>query len=244
MPKKQSALCYICPQTSQIAQTAQNKRTPCNDAIDAMTSHLFVVPLQHAAVLEFCVCWLLHFCKFHANPSSTLNLTVSSESQRNRDSNDILSIRKYCELFTYMLNTFLLKIRHWNQWANGSKKTQKTYLPLEARGPPSSASMPGYINAWSHLTHHPKRQLDRFTHFGTTTQQFPHWLQWDALSTSPKLPLPIQWLPSPSNTPIPRPTPLTNPNGIKTHSSFLPQYTFRTDRQTNQQMGSATGLHH
>jgi len=38
----------------------------------------------------------------------------------------------------------------------------------------------------------------------------------------------------PSNTPMPRPTPLTTPNGIWIHSAVLPQYTFRTDRQTDQ----------
>jgi len=40
MPKMQPALCYICPQTSQIAQTVQNKQIPGNHAVIAMTSHL------------------------------------------------------------------------------------------------------------------------------------------------------------------------------------------------------------
>jgi len=35
------------------------------------------------------------FCKYFANPTLILNLTLSSESQRNVDSNDILSVRKY-----------------------------------------------------------------------------------------------------------------------------------------------------
>ena len=38
---------------------------------------------------------------------------------------------------------------------------------------------------------------------------------------------------TPSNTAIPRPTPLTIPNGIRIHSAVLPQYTFQTDRQTD-----------
>jgi len=38
---------------------------------------------------------------------------------------------------------------------------------------------------------------------------------------------------TPSNTPIPQPTPLTNPNSIQIQSAVLPQYTFRTDRQTD-----------
>jgi len=39
-PKMQHTLCYICPQTSQIAQTTQNKCTPINDTIVATKSHL------------------------------------------------------------------------------------------------------------------------------------------------------------------------------------------------------------
>ena len=46
----------------------------------------------------------------------------------------------------------------------------------------------------------------------------------------PILPLPLRRSPPPSNTPIPRPTPLTIPNGIRIHSA-----TFRTDRQTDRQ---------
>jgi len=38
---------------------------------------------------------------------------------------------------------------------------------------------------------------------------------------------------TPSNTSIPRPTPLTIPNGIWIHSAVLPQYTFWTHRPTD-----------
>jgi len=34
-------------------------------------------------------------------------------------------------------------------------------------------------------------------------------------------------------TPIPRPTPLTTPNGIRIQSAVLPQYTFRLHRETD-----------
>jgi len=45
---------------------------------------------------------------------------------------------------------------------------------------------------------------------------------------------PTPWtITTPSNTPIPRLTPFTIPNGIRIHSAVLPQYTFRTDRQTD-----------
>jgi len=45
------------------------------------------------------------------------------------------------------------------------------------------------MNAWAHSTHHAKRQLDRCTHFHTTTQESPHWLQWDAANSPPNCPL-------------------------------------------------------
>jgi len=51
-----------------------------------------------------------------------------------------------------------------------------------------------------------------------------HWLQWDALHLPPKLPLPLRWSPLPSNTPIPRPIPLTTPNGIHMQSAIFSQY--------------------
>ena len=92
-----------------------------------------------------------------------------------------------------------------------------------------------------HPTHHAKQQLDRYTHFHTTTQQIPHWLQWDAANSPPKLPLPLRRSPPKFNTPIPSPTPLTTPNGIQIQSAVLPQLTHRhthkvtdaTDRPTH-----------
>jgi len=50
---------------------------------------------------------------------------------------------------------------------------------------------------------------------------------------------------TPSKTPILRPTPLTNRNGIRIQSDVFPQYTFRqTDRQTDTQTHRPTGLFH
>ena len=57
--------------------------------------------------------------------------------------------------------------------------------------------------------------------------------QWDALRSPQKLPLSFRRSPPPCNTPIPRPIPLTIPNGILIQSSVLPQFTRRTDRQTD-----------
>ena len=53
----------------------------------------------------------------------------------------------------------------------------------------------------------------------------------------PKPPLPLGARRPPFNTPIPRPTLLTTRNGIRNQSLVLPQYTFRTIQQTDQQMG-------
>jgi len=49
------------------------------------------------------------FVHFFTTPMSILNLTMSSESQENDVSNDILSERKYSQLFTHKSNIFLLK---------------------------------------------------------------------------------------------------------------------------------------
>jgi len=47
--------------------------------------------------------------------------------------------------------------------------------------------------------------------------------------------------PPPSNTLIPRPTPLTVPNGIRIKSAVLPQYTFWTDRPIDRLADGQTG---
>jgi len=54
-----------------------------------------------------------------------------------------------------------------------------------------------------------------------------HWLQLDALFWLPNLPLPLRRSPPTSNTPIPRPTLLTTPNGIRIQSAV------QTDRPTD-----------
>jgi len=51
------------------------------------------------------------FGHFSSTPTSILNLTISSESQYNDDSNDISSVLKYSQFFTHESNTFLAKIR-------------------------------------------------------------------------------------------------------------------------------------
>jgi len=46
------------------------------------------------------------FVHLSSTPTSILNLTISPESQWNIDSNYILSVRKYCPLFTHESNAF------------------------------------------------------------------------------------------------------------------------------------------
>ena len=65
---------------------------------------------------------------------------------------------------------------------------------------------------------HPSRQR-------ITTPQSPH--------SPSKLPIPLRRSSPPSNTSIPRPTPLTTPNDIQIQSAVLSQYTLRGDRPTD-----------
>jgi len=115
---------------------------------------------------------------------STWNLSTFLESQRNVDSNDMLYVRKYSQLFMHELNIFLLKIRPLKPLGQWWQTTPKFTPSLQATWTPIL-----YINACVHPIHHTKRQLDWFTHFPTTTQQRPHWLQWDAQHSPLKLPL-------------------------------------------------------
>jgi len=78
----------------------------------------------------------------------------------------------------------------------------------------------------------PQEQLDSLTHFYTTTQHSPHWLQRDATHSPPQI-APFRgvistlvYLLHPSTS---RPT---TPNGIQIQSAVFPQYTGQTDRHT------------
>jgi len=73
----------------------------------AMPSPLHTV--HSPAERPFCVCQLLNFANCSQTPASTSNLSTSSESQWNIDSNGVLSVRKYYQLFLHESNTFLLQ---------------------------------------------------------------------------------------------------------------------------------------
>jgi len=96
-------------------------------------------------------------------------LTIHAESQWTQISNDILTVWKYCQLFTHELNT---------------KIHSKTPFKLMGRKIPD-----------------------------TSSSRYGMW--------------------TPSNTPIPRPTSLSTPNGFQIRSAILSQYTLRTERQTD-----------
>jgi len=82
---------------AKIAQTAQNKHATGN-AIVAMAT---LTRVKIAASRDF-------FVKSRLAATYTISkLTTSSESQQRDVFNDILSVRKYSELFTHELNTFL-----------------------------------------------------------------------------------------------------------------------------------------
>ena len=110
---------------------------------------------------------------------------------------------------------------HWGMW------TLDTHLIDPSLDQPHSPS------------HTTARLVHKLLHNDATKS---HSLQWNAPNSPPKLPLPLRRSTLPSNTPIPQPTPLSNPNGIQIQSAVLPQYTFQTDRHTDQYVGQATGL--
>jgi len=76
----------------------------------------------------------------------------------------------------------------------------------------------------------------------TTTQQSPHWLQWDAPSSPSKLHLPLRRSPPLSNTSIPRPTPLTkrHPDPLSRFATvhFPDQQTDRPTHRPTDELGN------
>ena len=155
-----------------------------------------------------------------------LNLTISSESQW-KDVSDILSVRKYCQLFTHESNKFV---------TNNAIETNGGKTPQNLLKPPFNLQ-----HVDSHLIHqclvrpHPLSQMKA---------QSVHALQHNYATKSllatmgrptftPKTAPSLRRSPPKSNTPIFRLTPLTTPNGTPMQSAVSPQYTF-ADRQMGQ----------
>ena len=65
----------------------------------------------------------------------------------------------------------------------------------------------------------------------------PHWLQWRAPNSPPKVPVPVDRSLNPTTCLIPGPVrPYTTPNGIRIRSASFPQCTGQTDRRTDRQI--------
>jgi len=142
-----------------------------------------------AAWHDFCMKWLLHFCKFLVNPN--IDFKPNYFFQKPTDvSNDILSIPKYSELFMHKSKTFLLK--KYAIQTNGVKKTPKLPLSLAERGPPFNTHIP-------RLT--PLTTSNNSSITSCAFTQYPHWLQWMPQIHPTKLPLLLRWSPPPFNTP-------------------------------------------
>ena len=173
---------------------------------------------------EFCMCWLLHvFCKFLANQYRP-RTWLSVESQWNVDSNDILSVRKYSQLFMHESNTFLLKIRHWNQWANGGKKPKTAPFPW-------GKWTPHLVHQYLDPTHWPLQMTARSVYaLRYNYARKSILVRMGCPKFTPKTAPSLQRLLPPYNTSISQPTSLTIPNSIQIQSAILPQYTFRTNR--------------
>jgi len=102
-----------------------------------------VVPLQHAVGCEFCMCWLLHFCKFLTNPNIDLELDCIFGKPMKRRFQWYIVHMEIFQPFMYESNTFLcesmpLKPRGWFR----DKKLLKPPFPCST-STPSNTSMPG-----------------------------------------------------------------------------------------------------
>ena len=82
------------------------------------------------------------FANFSQIPTSISHLTVSSESQWNVDSNDMLCVWKYYQPFTYQSNTFLCQNMHSAQFRPMGAKNLETAHSLGAYGPPCNIPIP------------------------------------------------------------------------------------------------------
>jgi len=114
--------------------------------------------------------------------------------------------------------------------------TPKSTFPHKPRGIPFRTSMPGPTPL---TTPNDNWSVDSLLHSYATKSPL---VTMERLKFTPKTAPSLSTITTPSDTPIPRLTPLTIQNGIRFHSAVLSQYTFRKDRPTdrpthNRQMG-------
>ena len=173
----------------------------------------------------------LHFCKFFKNPHFDLEPVYIFGKPMKRRFQHILSMRKYCQLFTYESNTFLCKkyiiLPIQTNGGTNAEKSPKQPFPFCGKWTPCNTWMPGPTSLTTpndnSIGSHTSAQICDKIPIGYNGTPYIH----------PKtVPFPST-ITTPSNTPIPRPTPLTTSNGIRIQSAVLPQYTLWTNRQTD-----------
>jgi len=163
------------------------------------------------------------FANFSQTPTSTSNLCIFEKPMKRR-------FQRYI-VCTVIMSTFHARVKYisvkntslkpMGQWGT---KPQKPTLSVEEQEFPSSTSMPG-------PTHSPRRTTDRSVH--TLPHNYAtklHWLQWDAPNSPIKLPFDDHHTHQHTH---PSTDPTHHPNGIRIQWAVLPQYSFRTDRQTD-----------
>jgi len=90
---------------AKIAQTVQNKRATGNAIVATAT----LTRVKVATRRDFFVKSLLKFCKFLVNSNFDLKPNCIFRNTMKRRFHDILSVRKYCQLFTRVEYKNILK---------------------------------------------------------------------------------------------------------------------------------------
>jgi len=174
------------------------------------------------------------FANILQTPTSILNLTIFGKPMKCRFQWNLVHME--------ILSTFHVRVKyisvqkicnsaHSNQWGCKCRKIPKQPLPFGAHEP--------------HLMH---ECLGRHHSLRQTTARLLHALPHNYATKAPLITMGRRkftpetahspsTIITPSNTPITRLTPQTIPNGIQIQSAILTQYTFRTDRHTDWQMG-------
>jgi len=135
----------------------------------------------------FCVCTFLLNPHFDLEPGYIIIKPMKHRFQRYIVHGETLSTF-HTQSNTFLSKQYVIPTIETNGGANAEKcqkPCQKQPLPLEARGP-------HLIRQCLDPPHSPCQTTARsFTHFRTTTQQSPHWLQQDAPNSPQNCPFPF-----------------------------------------------------